>query len=80
MGKSTGGVTVGTEGRWEWSVVWKGRNSCLASPATFPVDDSGPTGPRLLPQGLLHSQPLPCLSQPCRPAFLQGARQEPSRL
>ena len=71
IGKSTGGVTVGTEGRWEWSVVWKGRNSCLASPATFPVDDSGPTGPHLLPQGLLHSG---------TPLFLQGGRQEPSRL
>lgn len=75
IGKSPGRVTVGTEGRWEWSVLWKGGNSCLASPATFPVDDSGPTGPRLLPQGLLHSQPLPC-----RLAFLQGALQEPLRL
>ena len=55
IGKSMGGVTVGTEGRWEWSVLCKGGRSRLASPATSPVDHSGSAGPRLRAQGLLHS-------------------------
>lgn len=37
-------------------------------PTTFPVHDSGPTGPRLFPRGFLHSG---------TPLFLQGGRQEP---